>query len=373
MCTKAVRKAFTLIELLVVIAIIAILVGLLLPAIQKVREAANRAKCTNNLKQIALASLNYENANGGLPWNGVSKNNEQPPYLPWVQGTVPTVGQTSGTQGSCSVLVTILPYIEQGAIVPLYNFNVDWADPSNTGSGVLNTPIKTYRCPSSPTSDNPVTYPAGVASYLSGGNDSFAPPNAPGSTTNVLGVTVYANSTNAAAITGWSADYGPVTQVKTTKTKAGTGVTDVGMEIAYGNSIVLAHTITKTMMIFSGNGSQGAMQKNAITPILKITDGTSNTTLYSEDSGRDFNYTTGNVKVAWPNTTKYPTGVIWADSDNRLTITGTNPQGGAQARNLARSIATTHQRATSTPFISAGPISHSPMARFTSYRAASIS
>jgi prepilin-type N-terminal cleavage/methylation domain-containing protein/prepilin-type processing-associated H-X9-DG protein len=296
---------FTLIELLVVIAIIAVLIGLLLPAIQKVREAANRSTCLNNLKQMAMAALNYESAHGALPFNAITKNNNQYPFIPYAQGTVPTPGSTSGTQGRCSGLVPLLPYLEQNPIASVYVFNVDWSDPLNVN--VLTIAFKTFRCPSSPNQD--VMVPAYATTYIAPGNNAFAPPNAPGSGTNILGGKVY--PTQKAMSTGWSSDYAPLCQVKTTKDAN-------GAEIGAANPLLQG--------VYPGIApSKGAMRQNGPTRILEITDGTSTTTLYSEAAGREKQYFADRIGVAYDTTSI--TGPIWADSDNRLTVTGTDATG----------------------------------------------
>src|SRR5262245_9663716 len=122
-------RGFTLIELLVVIAIIGVLIALLLPAVQMVREAANKTQCANNLKQLGLAMHNYQVANGGFPPG---------------RGHLPV----TNTQAH-SWTPFILPYIEQEGLHKLYDFTKVFSDPANLPA--TQTPLKVLICPSVPT------------------------------------------------------------------------------------------------------------------------------------------------------------------------------------------------------------------------------
>ena len=138
------RSAFTLIELLVVIAIIAVLIGLLLPAVQKVREAAARAKCSNNLKQMALGLHSYESSYGRLPYGHATENAGE--------FAEPAATPSMFTRRRQNWFQELLPYVEQQALYDQFrNYNdtateIEYIHRLN--NAISNTAISTFQCPS---------------------------------------------------------------------------------------------------------------------------------------------------------------------------------------------------------------------------------
>ena len=175
------RRAFTLIELLVVIAIIAILIGLLLPAVQKVREAAARASCQNNMKQITLATHNYESATLVLP---PGYSNSDPAFYPFP-------GNSTGAQignSMAGTLAFILPYMENDPAYRTFAAGT-WTWPATSGyyNGSGSTAqIKNYLCPTDNAAQaSPqygsfafyVHYNGGMTGYYFSGNTPYGRTN----------------------------------------------------------------------------------------------------------------------------------------------------------------------------------------------------
>ncbi len=231
------RPAFTLIELLVVIAIIAVLIALLLPAVQSAREAARRAQCTNNLKQIGLALHNYESSNTAFPPGGESTN----------FNVTPAASQF--VDGGWSTLARILPYMEAGTAFNALNFNLaEYNDATGQNFTGATQVVAVFLCPSSTRSPD-------------GGRDGPEPATWDGGLSAAMGGNGY----------GYN-DYGPTVYVDISPL----GVGGLGATLAtpYRDKTTRA------------NG----MLKQGLTRIAEITDGTSNTIAIAEDAGRDPRY-----------------------------------------------------------------------------------
>jgi prepilin-type N-terminal cleavage/methylation domain-containing protein/prepilin-type processing-associated H-X9-DG protein len=265
------RHAFTLIELLVVIAIIAILIGLLLPAVQKVREAAARMSCQNNLKQISLGAHNYASATGVFPPGvivSVNSVNVQPQYVsspPW-----------AGPYTSC--LTFLLPYVEQDNVYRLIDPRM--FDPNTTlGAWAYNTPpfdnsngngtgfpawarskIKTFLCPSDVAQGTTTAW--GVADGFWCENGSFwvdyLPPASSGNIMDPydLGMTNYIANAGGLGKTGnayWDQYAGPFyTNSKTTIVSITDGTSNT---MAFGELLGGAETGTRLLTIsWAGSG-----------------------------------------------------------------------------------------------------------------------
>jgi prepilin-type N-terminal cleavage/methylation domain-containing protein/prepilin-type processing-associated H-X9-DG protein len=138
------RRGFTLIELLVVIAIIAVLIGLLVPAVQKVREAANKTQCLNNLKQMGLALHNYHGDKRSFPPGIVSQLVD--PSWQFPAGNCNAFPAELGP--GWSFFAYILPYMEQGNLYRTINLNLPISNPANAAA--RRTVVPAYVCPSDP-------------------------------------------------------------------------------------------------------------------------------------------------------------------------------------------------------------------------------
>jgi prepilin-type N-terminal cleavage/methylation domain-containing protein/prepilin-type processing-associated H-X9-DG protein len=265
--TSAGRSSgFTLIELLVVIAIISVLIALLLPAVQAAREAARRAQCINNLKQLGLATLNFESTYNNLPPKGQVLSTPDP--NPDAQAAIPNI--------SASYLTLILPYMEQTVIYNQINLSQAASDTANIppSSGihsgtnsVYSIAINAFICPSSPGPATINYFNAFWGPYGDGGGD-VCTPGAPAPTGGV-------SNLNPPPTQIWGrTDYFPIPGLHNTALQA------AGMSPAY----IAAVGEGKDSGTITGPPITGTIR------MASITDGTSNTMMVSECGSKPIGY-----------------------------------------------------------------------------------
>jgi prepilin-type N-terminal cleavage/methylation domain-containing protein len=299
------RPAFTLIELLVVIAIIAILIGLLVPAVQKVREAAARMSCQNNLKQIGLAIHAYHDANKHLPPYGFEFTADPGSNL-W-----------GARREGHAALGLILPYIEQGNVVRIARLDLSVLNPLNVPAPYGSSPagatkIPVYQCPSAPER---------VADYspllISGGLPNLGAMNLAVSDYSVVRG-VHANFCSACA---------PATPTSGSSNSGAMGV--------FGQ------------MVPKGGLTAGK------TRLTAVVDGSSNTLLLAESAGRQQVWVKGApLAGTTAGTAGWTLRAAWADYDNTIRVRGYDSagvrlDGGCCAVNCRNTIATAASPSTS--------------------------
>jgi prepilin-type N-terminal cleavage/methylation domain-containing protein/prepilin-type processing-associated H-X9-DG protein len=263
------KHGFTLIELLVVISIIAVLIALLLPAVQAAREAARRTQCVNNLKQIGLATLNFESTYTQLPPD--AKKLAAPDPNPDAQAGIPI--------DCASYLTQLLPYLEQNNVYNNINISLSTFNTSNipvcTGPGALHsglntaysTAINAFLCPSTPVDATVNYFNCCWGPYGNGGGDACFP-GSPGGNSGVTNL-------NPPPTQIWArTDYFPIPGLH--------------------NSCLQAAGLPQTYISAVGdNTDSGTITNPQITGTIRIasiTDGTSNTMIVSECCGRPAGY-----------------------------------------------------------------------------------